>query len=165
MILDGVPKPVEITCVVNGREVRALVSPRATLADFLRDDLGLTGTRIGCEHGVCGSCTVIFEGAAMRGCLLLAPQADGAAIETIEGASASGRLDRLQAAFVARGALQCGFCTAGILLTAAELIQRGGDTSGDGIREALSGNLCRCTGYQAIVAAVKTVAQERRGVG
>ncbi|MBJ3774767.1 (2Fe-2S)-binding protein [Acuticoccus sp. 2012] len=149
--------PVTIETTVNGETVRAVVSPRQSLADFLRDDLGLTGTRIGCEHGVCGTCTVVFDGRTARSCLLLAVQADGATIETIEGATRSGRLASLQAAFRARSALQCGFCTAGVLLTAAEVIEEG-VSDPTALRHALSGNLCRCTGYQAIVEAIAKVA-------
>ena len=147
-----------IACTVNGAALRATVPLRRTLAEWLRQDLGLTGTHLGCEHGVCGACHVVLDGAVVRGCLVLAVQADGAAVETIEGATASGRLRALQEAFVARAALQCGFCTPGMLLQAAELLARDPDPSRQAIREALSGNACRCTGYHAIVDAVQAAA-------
>ncbi len=140
---------------VNGDAVAAEVPVRLSLADFLRTHLGLTGTHVGCEHGVCGACTVLVDGALVRGCLMLAVQADGCAVETVEGADASGRLAPLQASFHARNALQCGFCTPGMLLTAAALLDRDPAPGRDAVREALSGNLCRCTGYQAIVDAVQ----------
>jgi len=148
-----------IRLTVNGEAVAARVAVRLSLVDFLRQDLGLTGTHTGCEHGVCGACTVLVDGALVRGCLMLAVQADGARVETIEGADASGRLAALQARFHARNALQCGFCTPGMLLTAAALLERDPAPGREAIREALSGNLCRCTGYQAIVDAVEDVAR------
>jgi carbon-monoxide dehydrogenase small subunit len=144
----------EIRLVLNGREVRARVPVRKSLVDWLREDQGLTGSHVGCEHGVCGACSVVLDGAVVRGCLTLAVQADGASIETIEGATESGRLARLQEAFYQRAALQCGFCTPAMLLVAAELLARNPRPSREAIREALSGNLCRCTGYHAIVDAV-----------
>lgn len=153
----------EIACVVNGTPVRARVALRRSLADWLRQELGLTGTHLGCEHGVCGACHVVLDGAVVRGCLTLAVQADGAAVETIEGATASGRLRALQEAFVARAALQCGFCTPGMLLQAAELLEQDPAPSREAIREALSGNYCRCTGYHAIVDAVEAAAVALRG--
>lgn len=143
-----------IRCTINGTAVEASVPARLSLADFLRDHLGLTGTRLGCEHGICGACTIVYDGRAARACLLLAAQADGVEIETIEGAAASGRIRQLQDAFYARGALQCGFCTAGVLLTMAEAIQDHPAMDRKAIRDALSGNYCRCTGYHAIVDAV-----------
>ena len=147
---------------VNGEAVEASVSPRTHLADFLRESLGLTGTHLGCEHGVCGACTVRLDGAIVRGCLVLAVQADGAAVETIEGVSDSGEIADLQAAFAARNALQCGYCTPGMLLTAQDLLRRTDEVPDRAaIREHLSGNYCRCTGYQAIVDAIAAVAAAR----
>ena len=148
---------------VNGDDVRERVEARQTLVDFLRDDLGLTGSHIGCEHGVCGACTVIVDGEVVRGCLVLAAQCDGAEVQTIEGLSDSGAIADLQDAFQTRNALQCGFCTPGMLIGAQELLSRGGVPSRDAIREHLSGNYCRCTGYQAIVDAIAAVAQRRAG--
>ncbi len=154
-------RTLDINLRVNGEHVSARVEARKTLADFLRDDLSLTGTHIGCEHGVCGACTVRLDGAVVRGCLVLAVQCDGAEVETIEGLSDSGVLADLQLAFQQRNALQCGFCTPGMLIGAQELLSRGGIPSRDTIREHLSGNYCRCTGYQAIVEAIESVAQDR----
>jgi carbon-monoxide dehydrogenase small subunit len=128
---------------------------RKSLVDWLREDQGLTGSHVGCEHGVCGACSVVLDGAVVRGCLTLAVQADGASVETIEGATDSGRLRALQEAFYRRAALQCGFCTPGMLLVAAELLRHNPRPSREEIRDALSGNLCRCTGYHAIVDAVE----------
>jgi aerobic carbon-monoxide dehydrogenase small subunit len=156
---------VEIAITVNGEELRESVEARKTLVDFLRDDLGLTGSHVGCEHGVCGACTVRVGGVVVRGCLMLAAQCDGARVETIEGVSDSGEIADLQEAFRLRNALQCGYCTPGMLLTAQELLQDGGVPARDAIREHLSGNYCRCTGYQAIVDAVEAVAQARAGSG
>jgi len=152
-----------IALTVNGEEVRERVDARRTLVDFLREDLNLTGSHVGCEHGVCGACTVQVDGAIVRGCLTLAVQCDGTRVETIEGLSDSGTLADLQQAFQARNALQCGFCTPGMLLTAAALLAQGGVPSREKIREHLSGNYCRCTGYHAIVDAVEAVAQARAG--
>jgi carbon-monoxide dehydrogenase small subunit len=132
-----------------------------TLVDFLREDLELIGTHIGCEHGVCGACTVRLDGAVVRGCLVLAVQCDSAEVETIEGVSDSGAIADLQLAFQQRNALQCGYCTPGMLISAQELLARGGVPSRDTIREHLSGNYCRCTGYQAIVDAIESVALTR----
>src|ERR1700731_1601276 len=153
----------DISLRVNGEDVRERVEARKTLVDFLRDDLGLTGSHIGCEQGVCGACTVLLDGAVVRGCLLLAVQCDGAAVETIEGMSDSGAIADLQDAFQRRNALQCGFCPPGMLIGASDLLGRGGVPSRDAIREHLSGNYCRCTGYQAIVDAIESVAQTRAG--
>jgi carbon-monoxide dehydrogenase small subunit len=153
----------EITLMVNGEEVRESVDARTTLVDFLRETLGLTGSHVGCEHGVCGACTVLVDGVVVRGCLMLAVQCDGRAVETIEGASDSGAIADLQEAFRTRNALQCGYCTPAMLLTAAELLADGGVPSRAAIRAHLSGNYCRCTGYQAIVDAVETVARARAG--
>src|SRR5579863_9693656 len=151
----------DITLRVNGEDVRERVEARKTLVDFLRDDLGLTGSHIGCEHGVCGACTVRVDGAVVRGCLMLAVQCEGAEVETIEGISDSGAIADLQDAFQRRNALQCGFCTPGMLIGAQALLARGGVPSRDDIREHISGNYCRCTGYQAIVDAIEYVAQTR----
>ena len=136
---------------------------RRNLVDFLRYDLGLTGSHVGCEHGVCGACTVRLNGQIVRGCLTLAAQADGFQVETIEGVSDTGEIADLQEAFINRNALQCGFCTPGMLLTAAELLTRESNPDRARIREFLSGNYCRCTGYQAIVDAVETTAKARAG--
>jgi carbon-monoxide dehydrogenase small subunit len=143
-----------IALTVNGEPVSRPVPVRLSLVDFLRGDLGLTGTHVGCEQGVCGACTVRLDGRIVRGCLMLAVQAEGAAVETIEGVSDSGEISGLQEEFRARNALQCGFCTPGILLTANELIRQGHAFTREDVREHLSGNVCRCTGYQAIVDAV-----------
>ncbi len=153
----------DITLTVNGETVVETVDARTSLVDFLREQLALTGSHVGCEHGACGACTVRVDGAIVRGCLMLAAQCDGAMIETIEGVSDAGEIADLQAAFEQRNALQCGFCTPGILLTAQDLLARGGVPSREKIREQISGNYCRCTGYQAIVDAVESVAQARAG--
>jgi carbon-monoxide dehydrogenase small subunit len=146
-----------IKLIVNGIVVNKLVDPRQHLTDFLRSDLGLTGSHIGCEHGVCGACSVRVNGRVVRGCLMLASQSDGAEIETIEGLVESGDLNELMTEFVARNALQCGFCTPGILLTAAEIVAEDRCFSRQEIRNELSGNICRCTGYQAIIDAIEMV--------
>jgi carbon-monoxide dehydrogenase small subunit len=151
----------DITVTVNGEEARATVDARKTLVDFLREDLALTGSHVGCEHGVCGACTVRVDGVIVRGCLMLAVQCDGARVDTIEGVSDSGEIADLQQAFERRNALQCGYCTPGMLLTAQELLKDGGVPSREKIRAHISGNYCRCTGYQAIVDAVESVAQAR----
>ena len=154
----------EVTFVVNGTAVSEQVAPRTTLVDFLRQRLGLTGSHVGCEHGVCGACHVRVDGRVLRGCLLLAVQAEGAEVQTIEGLSASGEIADLQEAFVRRNAMQCGFCTPGMLMIAAELLARREVPSREAIRDALSGNYCRCTGYQSIVDAIEEVARARYGV-
>ena len=155
----------QISLRVNGEDVRERVEARKTLVDFLRDDLGLTGSHVGCEQGVCGACTVIVNDEVVRGCLVLAVQCDGADVKTIEGISDSGEIADLQEAFRQRNALQCGFCTPGMLIGARELLSQllpGGTVPGrDMIREHISGNYCRCTGYQAIVDAIESVAQAR----
>jgi carbon-monoxide dehydrogenase small subunit len=148
-----------IQTVVNGQAVSSRVPVRKSLVDWLREDQGLTGSHVGCEHGVCGACSVVLDGVVVRGCLALAVQADGARVETIEGATESGRLAALQEAFYRRAALQCGFCTPGMLLVAAELLERNAAPSREQIRDALSGNFCRCTGYHAIVDAVEAAAR------
>jgi len=151
----------DVRLTVNGESVAETVEPRLTLVDFLRETLGLTGSHVGCEHGVCGACTVRLDGAIVRGCLTLAAQCDGATVETIEGVSDAGDIADLQDAFRRRNALQCGFCTPAMLLTAQDLLAQGGIPSRDTIREHISGNYCRCTGYQAIVDAIESVAQAR----
>jgi len=153
---------VDISLSVNGERVQGRVDARKTLVDYLRDDLSLTGSHVGCEHGVCGACTVRVDGEIVRGCLMLAVQCDGAKVETIEGLSDSGEIADLQTAFERRNALQCGFCTPGMLAVAQDLLKRAKKVpSRDEIREHLSGNYCRCTGYHAIVDAVEAVAQAR----
>ncbi len=153
----------DITLTVNGEPVAARVEARQHLVDFLRGELGLMGTHTGCEHGVCGTCTVRVDGAIVRGCLVLAASLDGARIETIEGVSDTGEIRDLQDAFVAHNACQCGYCTPGMLLTAADLLKSNASPTREEIREHISGNYCRCTGYHAIVDAVETVARHRTG--
>jgi len=153
----------EIEMTVNGTKVRRAVKVRQHLADFLREELQLTGTHLGCEHGVCGACTVRLDGEVVRGCLMLAVQANGRTVETIEGVSDSGAIADLQEAFMQRNAAQCGFCSPGMLLTAHEMLERQPPQSRDDIRAFISGNFCRCTGYQAIVDAVEAVAKARQG--
>jgi carbon-monoxide dehydrogenase small subunit len=155
---------VNVAFVVNGSAVSDAVEPRITLVDFLRQRLGLTGSHVGCEHGVCGACHVRVDGQVLRGCLFLAVQADGAEVQTIEGLSASGEIADLQEVFVRRNAMQCGFCTPGMLMIAADLLARRDLPSREAIRDALSGNYCRCTGYQAIVDAIEEVARARHGL-
>jgi carbon-monoxide dehydrogenase small subunit len=153
---------VAIEATLNGRPVKRLVKARQHLADFLRQELELTGTHLGCEHGICGACTVLIDGRTARGCLTLAAQISGKTVETIEGLSESGKLAELQAEFIARNAAQCGFCSSGMLLTAYELVTSGEVVSRAEIREFISGNMCRCTGYHAIVDAVKAVIARRK---
>jgi len=148
----------EIAVTVNGRVYREAVEPRLLLSDFLRGRLGLTGTHVGCEHGVCGACTIRFDGVAARSCLLLAVQADGAEIVTVEGLARNGALTPLQEAFRRHHALQCGFCTPGILMAAEDLVSRAARPTRDEIVDLLSGHLCRCTGYTPIVDAIAEVA-------
>ena len=153
---------VDISLMVNGERVQGRIDARKTLVDYLRDDLCLTGSHVGCEHGVCGACTVRVDGEIIRGCLMLAVQCDGAKVETIEGLSDSGEIADLQAAFEQRNALQCGFCTPGMLAAAQDLLKHAKKVpSREEIREHLSGNYCRCTGYHAIIDAVEAVAQGR----
>jgi aerobic carbon-monoxide dehydrogenase small subunit len=154
----------DIAVIVNGEEVRERVDARKTLVDFLREDLALTGSHVGCEHGICGACSVRVDGVVVRGCLMLAVQCDGARVDTIEGVADADEITDLQQAFVARNALQCGYCTPGMLLTAQELLAAAGVPTREQIRAYLSGNYCRCTGYQAIIDAVEVVAQARAGV-
>jgi len=151
-----------VTLTVNGTRVTRRVEPRTHLIDFLREELGLTGSHVACEHGVCGACTVRVDGEIRRGCLTLAVQADGRSVDTVEGLSDSGELSVLQQAFHERNALQCGYCTPGMLLTAQALIREHPEATREEIREFLSGNLCRCTGYQAIIDAIETVLRTPR---
>ncbi len=155
--------PISISLDVNGERVDAFVLPRLNLADFLREHLKLTGTHVGCEHGVCGACTVRVDGEIVRSCLMLALQANNSSVETIEGLSDSGEITDLQAAFRDRNALQCGFCTPAMLMAAQDLLQQTSTPDREQIREHLSGNYCRCTGYQAIVDAVESTARARAG--
>ena len=147
----------EISFTVNGEARTVRVEPRKTLADAIREDCGLTGTHLGCEHGVCGACTIILDGAPVRSCLIFAAQAEGAEIRTVEGLADGDRLHPLQQAFIDHHALQCGFCTPGFLMLAVGVLEREPDIDEDGLREALSSNLCRCTGYLNILDAVRAV--------
>jgi aerobic carbon-monoxide dehydrogenase small subunit len=147
----------DITVTVNGSTHKAAVEPRLLLSDFLRHTLGLTGTHVGCEHGVCGACTVLIDGDSARSCLTFAVQADGRSIETVESLGAIGAMNALQESFHAHHALQCGFCTPGMLMTATDLLRKYPLASDDDIRNGLSGNLCRCTGYEHIVKAIRAV--------
>ena len=151
-----------IHLTVNGQARHCEVAPRQHLVDFLREDLGLTGSHLGCEHGVCGACTVRLDGQVVRGCLVLAVQADRRSVETVEGLTAGRSMKDLQDAFVARNALQCGFCTPGMLMAAAELIETQPDADREQVRQWISGNYCRCTGYQAIVDAICDVLASRK---
>ena len=153
--------PVSISLEVNGERIDAYVLPRINLADFLREHLKLTGTHVGCEHGVCGACTVRLNGEIVRSCLMLAVQANEATVETIEGLSDSGEIADLQAAFRERNALQCGYCTPAMLISAQDLLKAESRPDRERIREHLSGNYCRCTGYQSIVDAVEATAKAR----
>ncbi|HEX2631593.1 MAG TPA: (2Fe-2S)-binding protein [Bradyrhizobium sp.] len=155
--------PMPISLEVNGERVDAHVLPRINLADFLREQLKLTGTHVGCEHGICGACTVRVNEDIVRSCLMLAVQAHGASVQTIEGLSDSGEVADLQAAFRDRNALQCGYCTPGMLMAAQDLLKREPAPDRERIREHLSGNYCRCTGYHAIIDAVETTARSRAG--
>ena len=151
----------EISLTVNGEQVTKTVPVRQHLVDFLRNELGFTGSHLGCEHGVCGACSVRVDDAVVRGCLMLAVQADGAKVETVEGLNETGEIADLQKNFVERNAMQCGYCTPGMLITAAELLREPKPVSREEIREHLSGNFCRCTGYHAIVDAVETTINKR----
>jgi aerobic carbon-monoxide dehydrogenase small subunit len=157
-----VTAPIPISLRVNGERVDAYVLPRLNLADFLREQLHLTGTHVGCEHGVCGACTVRVNDEIVRACLMLAVQAEGMSVQTIEGLSDGGEVGDLQAAFRDRNALQCGYCTPGMLMAAQDLLLQHSEPSREMIREHLSGNYCRCTGYHAIVDAVEATALLRR---
>ena len=153
-------EPAAVTMTVNGQQRRGLVEPRKTLADFLREDCALTGTHLGCEHGVCGACTVLVDGAAVRSCLMLAVQAEGATVVTVEGLSHDDDLTPLQKAFRKHHALQCGFCTPGMITTLHALLSEDPFADEERIRDVLSGNLCRCTGYLNIVKAVQLAAEK-----
>jgi carbon-monoxide dehydrogenase small subunit len=159
--LPDMDETVPLSVMVNGAVVSRRVEPRQSLVDFLRYELELTGSHVGCEHGVCGACTVRVDGVLVRGCLMLAVQCDGCRVETIEGVAGAGEVLDLQQAFAQENALQCGFCTPGMILTAQDLLLRRPDARTDEIREALSGNYCRCTGYHAIVEAVRKTAEAR----
>jgi carbon-monoxide dehydrogenase small subunit len=152
---------IEVEITVNGTLVSKRVKARQHLADFLREELQFTGTHLGCEHGVCGACSVLVDGKVVRGCLMLAVQADRKRVDTIEGLSDSGAIADLQNAFVSRNAAQCGYCTPGMLLTAHEMLATGGIESRQEIREFMSGNFCRCTGYESIIDAIEIVLRQR----
>jgi carbon-monoxide dehydrogenase small subunit len=158
-----VTSAVTISLDVNGERIEADVPPRLNLSDFLREHLKLTGTHVGCEHGVCGACTVRVNGEIVRSCLMLAVQTQDSSVETIEGLSDSGEIADLQTAFRERNALQCGFCTPGMLMAAQDLLKQSSQPDREQIREHLSGNYCRCTGYQAIVDAIEITARARTG--
>jgi carbon-monoxide dehydrogenase small subunit len=151
--------PINVSVTVNGKARKASVEPRLLLVHFLRENLGLTGTHVGCDTSQCGACTVLLDGAAVKSCTLLALQAEGAEVTTIEGFAPDGELHPIQRAFVEHHGLQCGFCTPGMILTAADLLARDPDPSDETIRHALRGNLCRCTGYQPIVEAIRAAAE------
>ena len=153
----------DITVTVNGRKYEARVEPRLLLSDFLRDTLGLTGTHVGCEHGVCGACTILVNGDSVRSCLMLAVRADGAEVVTVEGLGSRDQLNALQNEFRDKHGLQCGFCTPGMLISGMDLLRKYPLASDAEIRQGLSGNLCRCTGYQNIVAAIRAAAALRNG--
>jgi aerobic carbon-monoxide dehydrogenase small subunit len=157
-----VTEPVAVTLTVNGRRYALRLEPRRTLLDAIRDECGLTGTHMGCEHGVCGACTVLLDGAPVRACLMFAVQAEGAAIRTVEGLAEGDALHPLQRAFMAHHGVQCGFCTPGFLMLAAGILEREPGIGDDDLLEALSSNLCRCTGYQGIVAAARAALDELR---
>ena len=153
----------QVRLTVNGTPYEAQVEPRMTLVDLLRGELGLTGTHVGCEHGVCGACTILLEGQAVRSCIMLAAQADGASLMTVEGLASEGELHPIQQAFMEKRGLQCGFCTPGFLMSIYELLQHSPSPSDDEIREALGGEICRCTGYQSILESVRAAAAKLRG--
>lgn len=153
-------RSINISLRVNGEDVRATVPSRLNLVDFLREELSLTGSHVGCEHGVCGACTITVDGETVRGCLMLAAQADGKEITTIEGLAENGQSAKLQASFTKHNALQCGFCTPGMLASALGYVNAGGSADRDTIRQHISGNYCRCTGYQSIVNAICDVIEE-----
>jgi len=155
-------EPVDVTLSINGRDYALRLEPRRTLLDTIREECGLTGTHMGCEHGVCGACTVLVDGKPIRACLMFAVQAQGAAIRTIEGLAAGDSLHPVQRAFIAHHGVQCGFCTPGFLMLAAGVLEHDPDISDDELLEVLSSNLCRCTGYQNIVAAVRAAIAELR---
>ena len=152
----------DVKLLVNGREYSVRVEPRKTLADTIREDCGLTGTHLGCEHGVCGACTILADGSPVRSCLLFAVQCDGMVIETVEGLAEDGVLHPLQEAFWEHHGLQCGFCTPGFLMLAKGALEENPSLTGEELREVLSSNLCRCTGYQNILTAVEAAAARMR---
>ncbi len=153
---------IDVAVTVNGRKRTGTVEPRKTLADFLREDLGLTGTHLACEHGVCGACTVIIDDRAVRSCLQFAVQVDGSSVTTVEGLATNGELNPVQRAFMNEHGLQCGFCTPGFVISVTALLNDNPDPTDQEIREGLSGNICRCTGYQGIIRAVRSAASEMR---
>lgn len=153
-------RSIDISLRVNGEDVRATVPSRLNLVDFLREELSLTGSHVGCEHGVCGACTLTVDGDTVRGCLMLAAQADGKDVTTIEGLAETGQSAQLQAAFIKHNALQCGFCTPGMLASALGYVKAGGTADRGAIRQHISGNYCRCTGYQSIINAICDVIEE-----
>jgi aerobic carbon-monoxide dehydrogenase small subunit len=155
-------EPIAIEFTVNGRRFAVRAEPRRTLADVIREDCGLTGTHLGCEHGICGACTVLLDGEPVRSCLMFAVQADGGDIRTVEGLAANGALHPLQKAFMAHHGLQCGFCTPGFLMLAVSALERDPDMNDDELLDVLSSNLCRCTGYENIVKAVRAAAEQMR---
>jgi carbon-monoxide dehydrogenase small subunit len=155
-------EPIAVTLTVNGKRHALRVEPRRTLLDALRDECGLTGTHMGCEHGVCGACTVLVDGDPVRACLIFAVQAEGSEVRTVEGLATGGELHPVQRAFIAHHGVQCGFCTPGFLMLAAGVLEREPDIGNDALLEVLSSNLCRCTGYQGIVAAVRAARAEMR---
>jgi len=157
------PDAKRIKLSVNGTTYEELVEPRLLLSDFLRDTLGLTGTHVGCEHGVCGACTILLDGDSVRSCLTFAVQADGRSVETVEGLGTIEELGPLQEKFRKHHALQCGFCTSGMLMTGVDILRKYPLATDDEIREALSGNICRCTGYEHIVRAIREARDERTG--
>jgi carbon-monoxide dehydrogenase small subunit len=155
----------QIRVTVNGQPYEGAAEARTTLVDFLRGELGLTGTHVGCEHGVCGACTVLMDGQAVRSCIMLALQADGAELMTVEGLAVDGELHPLQEAFIECHGLQCGFCTPGFLMSVYELLQHTPDPDDDAIKDALGGNICRCTGYQQIVDSVRLAITKLKAAG
>jgi aerobic-type carbon monoxide dehydrogenase small subunit (CoxS/CutS family) len=159
--VNGPDELVPVSTVVNGRPVEERVEPRLLLSDFLRHHVGLTGTHVGCEHGVCGACTVRLDGVAVRSCLLFAIQVDGRAVATVEGLAGTGELTDLQQSFRAHHALQCGFCTPGILMAAGDLLDRGEPVTREDLERLLAGQVCRCTGYEPIIAAITATARAR----
>ena len=156
------PEPKQIRVTVNGTTYENTVEPRLTLADYLRHELALPGTHVGCEHGVCGACTILWNGRAVRSCIMLAVQADGSEITTVEGLGRDGELDQIQQAFLEEHGLQCGFCTPGFLMTVTEMLERNADPSDEEIYDYLGGQICRCTGYQSILAAVRLAVEKRK---
>ena len=154
------PTPRRICLTVNGKPCEAVVEPRTTLVDLLRGEFALTGTHVGCEHGVCGACTVLWNGKAVRSCIMLAVQADGADLMTVEGLAHDGQLHPIQQAFMEEHGLQCGFCTPGFLMSVYELLERTPNPTDEEIKETLGGHICRCTGYQAIIKSVQTAARK-----